>query len=159
MCHGHLGCFSKRPLGGSRPNKKPGDHGTPNAHKHCFILFYHVCGSTWIEVPWNNIWFKVRSHITSHSTWESVTKPHDIGRVLERPLDTFFWAPTLSWLRLLARVWSGPKCMACTMHHVQYHIRYMSISCLRVGKAKAEEVRANWVVDPHVIKLLFVLTM
>ena len=24
--------------------QKPGDHGTPNAHNRCFILFYHVCG-------------------------------------------------------------------------------------------------------------------
>ena len=31
----------KPPLGG-RPNTKPGDHGTPNAHKRWFILFYHV---------------------------------------------------------------------------------------------------------------------
>ena len=33
MFHGHLDYFQKPPLGG-RPNTKPGDHGTPNAHNH-----------------------------------------------------------------------------------------------------------------------------
>jgi hypothetical protein len=28
--------------------------------------------------------------------------------VFASPLDTFFWALTISWSRLLARVWSGP---------------------------------------------------
>jgi hypothetical protein len=28
--------------------------------------------------------------------------------VLGRPLDTFFWAPTISWSQLLARVWKWP---------------------------------------------------
>ena len=37
-----------------------------------------------------------------------MTTLHDLGGVLERPLDTFFWALTLSWSRLLARVRSGP---------------------------------------------------
>ena len=50
----------------------------------------------------------IRSHITSHYTWESVTTLHDFGGVLGWPLDTFFWALTISWSRLLARVWSGP---------------------------------------------------
>jgi hypothetical protein len=36
-----LDYFQKRPLGG-RPNTKPGDHGTPNAHNRQFILFYHA---------------------------------------------------------------------------------------------------------------------
>jgi hypothetical protein len=31
MVHGHLDYFQIPPLGG-RPNTKPGDHGTPNAH-------------------------------------------------------------------------------------------------------------------------------
>ena len=38
MFHGHLDYFQKPPLEG-RPNTKPGDHGTPNAHNHWFILF------------------------------------------------------------------------------------------------------------------------
>ena len=35
--------FKKSPLGGS-PTTKLGDHGTPNAHNHWFILFDHVQG-------------------------------------------------------------------------------------------------------------------
>ena len=38
-----LGLFSYPPLGG-RPNTKPGDHGTPNAHNCWFILVYHGWG-------------------------------------------------------------------------------------------------------------------
>ena len=33
---------------------------------------------------------------------------HDFGGDLGRPLDTFNWALTISWSRLLARVWGGP---------------------------------------------------
>ena len=50
--------------------------------------------------------------MTSHYTWGSTTTLHDFGGVLGRPLDTFFWAFTISWSRLLARVWSGPKQLA-----------------------------------------------
>ena len=107
MFHGHSNYFQKPPLG-SRPNTKPGDHGTPNAHNHWFILFYHVWGSAWIEIHWNSIWLKARSHMASHYTWGSVTTLHDVGGVLGRHLDTFFWALTISWSRLLTRVWSGP---------------------------------------------------
>ena len=39
--HGHLDYFQEPPLGG-RPNTKPGDHGTLNAHNRWFILFFHV---------------------------------------------------------------------------------------------------------------------
>ena len=108
MFHGHLDYFQKPPLGG-RPNTKPGDHGTPNAHNRWFILFYHVWGPAWIEIHWNSIWLRARSHTTSHYTWGSVTTLHDFGGVVGRPLDTFFWALTISWSRLLAWVWSGPK--------------------------------------------------
>ena len=38
MFHGLLDYFQKRPLGG-RPNTKPGDHSTPNAHNRWFIMF------------------------------------------------------------------------------------------------------------------------
>jgi hypothetical protein len=37
MFHGHLDYFQKPPFGG-RPNTKPGDHRTPNAHNHWCIL-------------------------------------------------------------------------------------------------------------------------
>ncbi len=33
-----------------------------------------------------------------------MTTLHDFGGVLGRPLDTFFWALTISWSRLLAGV-------------------------------------------------------
>ena len=39
---------------------------------------------------------------TLHS--RSPTTLHDVGGVLGRPLDTFLWALTISWSRLLARV-------------------------------------------------------
>ena len=42
--------------------------------------------------------------MTSHYTRGSVTTLHDFAGVLGQPLDTFFWALTISWSRLLARV-------------------------------------------------------
>jgi hypothetical protein len=71
MFHGHLNYSQKPPLG-NRPNTKPGDHGTPNAHDHWFILFLScVRDPTWIEFHWNNIWLRTRSRRTSHYTWGS----------------------------------------------------------------------------------------
>ena len=106
MFHGHLDYFQK-PLLGGRPNTKPKYHGTPNTHNCWFILVHHVWGSAWIETHRNNIWLRARSFMTSHYTWGFVTTLHDCGGVLGRPLDTFSWALTNSWSRLLARVWSG----------------------------------------------------
>ena len=108
MFHGHLNYFQRPPLGG-RPNKKPGDHGTLNAHNCWFIMFYCVWGPAWMEIHWDSNWLRARSHMTSHYTWGSVTTLHDLGGVLGRPLDTFFWGLTISWSWLLACVWSGPK--------------------------------------------------
>ena len=42
--------------------------------------------------------------MTSHYTGGFVTTLRDFGGVLGRPLDTFFWALTISWSRLLVRV-------------------------------------------------------
>ena len=56
--------FKNHPLGG-RPSTKPGDHGTPTAHNHWFILIYQERGSAWIEIHWNSIWGP-RSRMTSH---------------------------------------------------------------------------------------------
>ena len=42
MFHGHLDYFQKPPLEG-RPNTKPEDHGTPNAHNRWFILYIIMC--------------------------------------------------------------------------------------------------------------------
>ena len=74
-----------------------------------FTLFYHVWGPAWIEIHWNSIWLRARSHMTSHYTWGSVTTLHDFGGVLGRPLGNFFWTLTISWSQLLARVRSGPN--------------------------------------------------
>ena len=106
--HGHLDFFQKPPLGG-RPNTKPADHGTPNAHNRWFILFHHVWGPAWIEIHWTNIWWRARPHMTSHYTWGCVTTLHEFGGVLGQPLDTFFWALTFSRSWLLARVWRHPE--------------------------------------------------
>ena len=99
MFHGHLD-YSQKPLLGGRPNTRPGNHGTPDAHNRWFILFYHVWGLTWIDIHWNSIWLRARSHMTSHYTWGSVTTLHNFGGVLGGPLETFFWALTISWSRL-----------------------------------------------------------
>jgi hypothetical protein len=113
MFHGHFKCFSKPPFGG-RPNTKLEDHGTPNAHNHWFILFYHVWRPAWMKIQWNSIRLRTQSHMTSHYTWGSVTTLHDFGGVLRQPLSTFFWAPTISWSQLSARGCSGPKPHATT---------------------------------------------
>ena len=72
-----------------------------------FIIYENP---TWIEIHWNSIWLRAQSHMISHYTWGSVTTLHDLGGMLVRPLDTFFWALTSSWSQHLACVWSGPKC-------------------------------------------------
>ena len=41
-----------------------------------------------------------------------MTTLHHFEGVLGKPLDTFFWALSISWSWLLAHVWSGPKCYA-----------------------------------------------
>ena len=74
------------------------------------ILCFIMCeDTTWIEIHWNSIWLRVRSHVTSHYTWGSHFILRDIGGVLGRPLYAFLWALIISWSQLLARVWSGPK--------------------------------------------------
>ena len=95
MFHVHWDYFQKPPRGG-RPNTKLGDHGTPNAHNCWFILFYRVQEPSWIEIHWNSIWLRARSHTTSHDTWGSMTTLHDFGGVVWWPLDTFFWALIIS---------------------------------------------------------------
>ena len=48
-----LGLFSKKPSLRGRPNTKPGDHGTPNAHtRSCwFILICYGWRPAWIKTP------------------------------------------------------------------------------------------------------------
>ena len=74
-------------------------------------LFYSIMCEVlaWKEFHLISIWVRALSHMTSHYTWGSAITLYDVGGVLGRPLDTFFWALTISWSRLLARVWSGPK--------------------------------------------------
>ena len=66
---GHLDYFQKPPLGG-KPNRKPGDHGISNVRSRWFILFHRVWGPAWIEIHWNSIWSRARSHRTPHTTFE-----------------------------------------------------------------------------------------
>jgi hypothetical protein len=47
---------------------------------------------------------QVTYDFTLHLRIRDHTKLHDFGGVLGRPLDAFFWALTISWSRLLARV-------------------------------------------------------
>ena len=70
--------------------KKLGDHDSPNTHNCWYILFNHAWIPTWIEIHWNSIWLRARSHMTSHYTWGSVTTLHDFGGVLERHLELPF---------------------------------------------------------------------
>jgi hypothetical protein len=72
-------------------------------------LFYFIMceDPAWIEIHWNSIWLRARSHMTSHYMWGSVTTPHDFGGVVGWPSNAFFWVLTTSWSRLLASVWSG----------------------------------------------------
>ena len=68
--------FFKKPHLGSRPNTRPGDHGTSNAHNRWFILFYHAWRPAWIEIHWNSTWLRARSHMVSHYTPGYVTTLH-----------------------------------------------------------------------------------
>ena len=78
----------KLPHGG-RPHTTPGEPRSPNAHK-CWliILIYHVWGPAWIEIHGNIIRLRARSHMTSHCAWGSLTRLHDFGGELGRPLDS-----------------------------------------------------------------------
>ena len=68
-------------------------------------FYFIMCEDpAWIEIHWNSIRLRAWSHMASHYTWGSVTTLHDFGSALGRPLDTFFWALTISWSQLLARV-------------------------------------------------------
>jgi hypothetical protein len=46
------------------------------------FYFYHVWRHTWIDIHWNNIWLRYRSHMTSHYTWGSLTTLHDFGAMI-----------------------------------------------------------------------------
>jgi hypothetical protein len=86
-----------------------------------FILIYHVRGHAWIEFHRNSIQLRVQSRISSNHIWGSVTTLHNLGGVLGRPWDTFFWALTISWWGLLAFVWSGPQFMNICLFIIQFN--------------------------------------
>jgi hypothetical protein len=79
-------------------------------HSRCSqLLIYDIssCVRTCMNRKFIEITFCWGSgHIWLHTTLEG---PWFRKVCLGRPLDTFFWALTISWSRLLARVWSGPK--------------------------------------------------
>ena len=72
------------------------------------FYFYHTWGPACKEIHWNSIWLRARSHMASHYTWESMTTLHDVGGVVGTAFEHFRVALTISWSRLVARVWSGP---------------------------------------------------
>ena len=94
-----LGLFSKAPLWGGF-HTKLGDHVTPNAHNHWFMLLFRVWRPSWTEIHWNSIRLSTWSHVTSHHTWGSMTTLHDFRGVWGWPLNIIFWALTISWSRL-----------------------------------------------------------
>ena len=166
MFHGHWACFPKPPLGGG-PNTKPGGHGTPNAHNRWFIVFYHVWGIHMNRIHWNNIWSRACSHMTLHYIWVSVTTLHDFGGVLGRPLDTFFWAITISWSRLLARVRSGPYSVNYTFTRqwkgdIKVATNWSCYSCVCVCERERERWAYHLVIQcnsPEIVWTFFLLIL
>ena len=115
-------------------------------------LFYFIVvwGPTRIEIHWNSIWLRDRSHMTSHYTRGSVTKLDDFEGVLGRPLDTLFWALTISWSRLLARVWRGPQslhlsancglCPGQSWGHIDKHLSLQQFNALNIIHQKPQQL-------------------
>jgi hypothetical protein len=66
--------------------------------------------------------------MTSH--YATTTTIHDFGSVLGWPLHTFFWALTISWSWLLARVQSGPKAQ---LGFISSPLGYETYICLTIG--------------------------
>jgi hypothetical protein len=77
-----------------------------------YSIYFILCEDpAWIEIHWNSIWMRIRSHMTSHYTWGFVTALHD-----------FWWSWNGLWILsfglsqfhshgpwLLAPLWSGPE--------------------------------------------------
>ena len=103
--------ISKKPPVGGRPNTKNREIMALQTLTTILILFYRVWGPAWIEIHWNSIWLRPKSYMTSHYFEDPWHTLHDFGDVLGQPLDTFLGALTISWSRLVARVWSGPYYM------------------------------------------------
>ena len=108
MFHGLLDYFQKPPLGG-RPNTKPRDHDTLNAHNRWFILFYHVWEPVWIESIKTTFGWGP-GHIWLHTTLEHPWPHYMTSEVCWDDVWTLpFGLSQTSQSRLLAHVWSGPK--------------------------------------------------
>ena len=81
------------------------------------------------------MWLRARSHMTSHYSPGSVTTLHDLGGVLGRPSDTFFWALSISWSWLLARLWSGPQiCWSIVSTEDLDGFKQVKLPCGRISK-------------------------
>ena len=76
--HGHLDYFPKQPLGG-RPNTNRETMALQALTALVLFYFIMMWGPAWIEIHWNSIWLRVRSHMAWHYTWGSVTTLHDFG--------------------------------------------------------------------------------
>ena len=126
----------KNHLLGGMPNTKLGDHGTPNADDCWFILLYHVWRPAWMEIHWNSIRLRARSHMTSHYTRGSVTTLHDFGGVLGWPWDTFFWAVTIS---SLTQNWETMALRTLTIADLFYFI-----TCDDPHEWKSIEIAFGW---------------
>jgi hypothetical protein len=73
----------KKPLLGNRPNTKPWDRGTLNAHNCWCILFYHVWGTAWIKNSLKYNWLRAQ-YMWLHTTLED---PWPLYIILEVPWD------------------------------------------------------------------------
>jgi hypothetical protein len=71
-----------------------------------FFIMYEDLKS---KIHCNSIWLRAQSYMTKHYTTLQCPWPHYmIAQVSwDWPLDTSFWALTIPWSQLLARVWSG----------------------------------------------------
>ena len=113
-----LDCFQKPPLevGLTRNREAVALQTLTSVDLFYFIMVWEP---TWIEIHWDSIWLRAQSRMASYYTWGSVTTLHDFGGLLGRAWDTFFWALTISWSRLLARVWEAAFSVAnstCLAH-------------------------------------------
>jgi hypothetical protein len=119
MFHDHVDYFQKPPLGG-KPNTKPRDHGTLNAHNRSFILFLSCVrtrmsrNSLKQHLVEDLVAYDLTLHlrVRDHITWFRRCIRTAFGHL-------FFWTLTISWSRLLARLWSGPMspCVAFRASH------------------------------------------
>ena len=90
------------------PNTKPGDRGTPKAHNHLVILFYHAWGPAWIKIHWIEFGWGP-GHTWLHTTLEGTWPYYMILEVCWDGLWTLpFGLSQFHGHGLLAHVWSGP---------------------------------------------------